>query len=151
MSAVAESLPHLSSQPSAPTTPVPAPGLQPVFLVQGLPGFSAHQHYLLEPVGEARYWLRSEEGDGPSFAVIEPHRFIPGFAVRLPEGVARNLGARRPEELKVLAIVTLPRTPEAAPTVNLQGLLVLNEARGLARQVILPDSPFDVQTPLPVH
>lgn len=136
---------------------IPAPSAQeggseprPVFLVQGLPGFPAYQHYLLEPVAEARYWLHAEESEGPSFAVIEPHRFIPGFEMRLPEGVSRQLGARDAADLKVLAIVTLPRTADAPPTVNLQGVVVLNESRGLARQVILTDSPFDVRTPLPV-
>lgn len=128
----------------------PAPAL-PVFVMHGLPGFPTQHHYLLEPVAEARYWLRAEEGHGPDFAVIEPHRFIPDFQPDLPAPVARQLGARDAAELKVLAIVTLPRVPGAAPTVNLQGLLVLNEGRGLARQVILPDSPFGVRTPLPVQ
>lgn len=148
-------MPALASPVAPAPAPTPSPReesteAQPVFLVQGLPGFSAYQHYLLEPVAEARYWLYAEAREGPSFAVIEPHRFIPGFEPNLPEGVSRQLGARNPTDLKVLAIVTLPRSAEAAPTVNLQGILVLNEARGLARQVILTDSPFDVRTPLPV-
>ncbi len=48
-------------------------------------------------------------------------------------------------ELAVLAIVTLPRDHDHAPSLNLQGPLVLNMKQGLGRQLVLQDSRWGVR------
>jgi flagellar assembly factor FliW len=70
--------------------------------------------------------------------------------VELPVSVLQHLGTSTADGLAVLALVTLPRIPDDLPTANLQGLLVVNPARGLGRQAVLPDSPWGVRTPIPI-
>jgi flagellar assembly factor FliW len=48
----------------------------------------------------------------------------------------------------VLAIVTLPRDPGAAATLNLQGPLLLSFSDGTGRQLVLPRSAWGIRHPI---
>ncbi|TVP45365.1 MAG: flagellar assembly protein FliW [Gemmatimonadales bacterium] len=143
MTALAHTLPD----PSPVTAPLQG---TPIFFPNGLHGFPEHRDFRLQSLGMGRYCLRGGDGQGPDFLAIDPASFLPAFRMVLPPWVLRHLGTSEVSALTILAIVTLPREQQGQPTANLQGLLVLNEGRGLGRQTVHPDSPWGVRTPIPI-
>ncbi len=124
-------------------------GPLPLTFPIGLPGFSQYHSFALESVGpEGCYWLRCKETGGPTFLVVDPSIFAPRRRLLLPPELPALMQARELRQLRILAIVTLPREPGEAPTMNLQGLVAINPALGLARQVIVPESGHGVRSRL---
>jgi flagellar assembly factor FliW len=116
----------------------------------GIPGFTSHRSFRLEPAGKALHWLQSGEEHGPDFLVVEPHAFLPDFRVHPEPWMLKSLGVSREEDLVILAVVTLPNEMTELPTMNLQGPILVNPLQCIARQVVLPDSSLGPQTPIPI-
>lgn len=109
----------------------------------GLPGFPACKRFaLIQAERPAFFWLQSVDCGSLTFLLVDPFQVVDDFYVDLPEGELTSLKAEESSQMGVLAIVTLPRSPDDDPTVNLQGLIVLNFRERLARQIILQDSPY---------
>ncbi len=139
-------------QPSEPEIPdVSAEtAIQEILFTEGIPGFSSHRNFLLEPVGGALFWLRSAVPGGPAFLVVEPSAFLPDYRIEPEEWMLASLGVSTTDDLVVLAVVTLPGEASDPPTMNLQGPILINPERHLGRQVILPDSALGTRTPIPL-
>lgn len=140
-------------QPSEHETPNESGGeaLDQILFTEGIPGFSSHRSFNLEPVGGALFWLRSAEPGGPAFLVVDPSAFLPDYRVEPEDWMLASLGVSNTDDLVTLAVVTLPGSPDAPPTMNLQGPILINPDRRLGRQVILPDSAMGTRTPIPVN
>ena len=113
---------------------------------RGLLGFpEAHEFALVPARRDGMFWLQSAEFEALTFLLVDPFRFVPDYSVELGEP---ELGTMIPEshaELLVLAILTLPRSPEAMATANLQGPLALNLRDRRGRQVVVADSSWGVR------
>ncbi len=116
---------------------------------QGILGFPACQRYVLIPAErQSFFWLQSVDCGSLAFLLVDPFALFDDFYVDLAEGDLLPLKAGKESEIGVLAIVTLPRKADEAPTANLQGLLAFNFNRRLGRQIIVQNSSYGVQWPL---
>ncbi|TVR58614.1 MAG: flagellar assembly protein FliW [Gemmatimonadales bacterium] len=123
----------------------------PFSFPEGIPGFASHRSFRLEPVGGPLHWLRSSDDHGPDFLVVEPLAFLPDYRVEPEAWMLASLGVSEPNDLVILAVVTLPSETGEVPTMNLQGPILVNPRRRIGRQVVLPDSPLGPRTPIPVE
>ena len=117
-----------------------------LFLPAGLLGFPACRHYKLEPFepgdgSESPFLLLNAVGHELTFPLIQPASM--GLDYHFPRSaeLLAALGARAPEDLLPLLIVTLRETLEEI-TVNLQGPLIVNPTAALGAQLVLEDQPL---------
>ena len=115
---------------------------------EGLFGFEdAHGFVLLPAEREGLYWLQSQEFSALTFLMADPFAFVQGFSVDLPDSELAAVEPADAADLAVLAIVTLPRTAEECPTINLQGPVALNVRMRVGKQLVVQDSEYDVRHP----
>ncbi len=115
----------------------------------GILGFPACRGFALVPTERpAFFWLQSLDHPPLTFLLVDPFVAVEGYSVNLPETEIARLGIQTDSEVGVLAVVTLPRTPDAPATVNLQGVIALNFTQRIGRQVVLPDSPWGIRWPV---
>jgi len=127
---------------------LPALGLQDkeIFFPAGLLGFPACRHYKLKPFDpgdgrESPFLLLSAVGDELTFPLIHPVSLDLDYRFSTSPELFAALGARAPEDLLPLLIVTLRETLEEI-TVNLQGPLIVNPLAALGAQLVLEDQPL---------
>lgn len=97
----------------------------------------AHSFALLPTARAGFFWLQSVDFEALTFLLVDPFLLVDGYSVDVGPD---ELGPLEPEdasELLVLTILTLPRDEDDAPTVNLQGPIVLNVVEQLGRQVVI--------------
>jgi flagellar assembly factor FliW len=110
-----------------------------VHFAQGLYGFPACRTFVLvETERQGAYWLQSLEHSALTFLVIDPFPYFADYDVDVPPAELQRLGVREPSDVAVLSIVTMPASPEAPFTANLQAPVVLNVRTRVALQCILP-------------
>lgn len=80
-------------------------------------------------------WMQAVDEPELAFVVISPVEVFGEYELKVAEQDLENIGAGKPDELVVLAIVTIPEDPQNM-TVNLQGPVIINPATGKGRQVI---------------
>ena len=73
------------------------------------------------------------------FALLEPFLFYPDYGFELPDPDSEALGIVRPEDAIVRCVLTLHDGLEET-TANMVAPLVLNQATGRGRQVVLQDA-----------
>lgn len=112
---------------------------------KGLLGFPECREFVLLPSErEHVYWLQSVQYASLAFLLVDPFVFFPGYTVDLAatELVRRPGG---PDEITLLAIVTLPRTRDERPTANLQGPVVIDLRLGQGQQLVIADSSYGIR------
>jgi flagellar assembly factor FliW len=114
---------------------------------KGLLGFPECRSFVLLPSErEHVYWLQSVEYSALAFLMVDPFVFFPGYSVDL---ATTELGAAvSPDEVSVLAIVTLPRERGEQPTANLQGPVVISTRAGTGHQLVITDGTYGIREPL---
>lgn len=110
---------------------------------RGLLGFPECRSFVLLPSERTHvYWLQSMDYSSLAFLLVDPFIFFEGYTLDLG---ATDLHATSPDEVSVLAIVTLPGAAGELPTANLQGPVVINPTRGEGSQVVLSDSSYGIR------
>ena len=112
---------------------------------KGLLGFPECRDFVLLPSErEHVYWLQSVQYSSLAFLLIDPFVFFEGYTVDLAttELMRRPDG---PDEITLLAIVTLPHTREERPTANLQGPVVIDVRLGQGQQLVIADSSYGIR------
>jgi len=108
--------------------------------IAGFPDCSSYA--LLEHVranGEASasvFWLQAMERPFQAFVVTDPWGVFPDYSPEISDADAAQLGLSSFEDARVFAILTVPANPSEI-TVNLRAPIVVNAARGTAKQVVL--------------
>jgi flagellar assembly factor FliW len=108
--------------------------------IAGFPDCSSYA--LLEHVratGEASasvFWLQAMERPFQAFVVTDPWGVYPDYSPEISDADAAQLGLSSFEDARVFAILTVPANPSEI-TVNLRAPIVVNAARGTAKQVVL--------------
>lgn len=115
---------------------------------RGLLGFPECRSFVLLPSERDHvYWLQSVDYSALAFLLIDPFVFFPGYTVDLDTtDVGRRPAA--PDDINVLAIVTLPQRPGEPPTANLQGPIVVDTRVAEGRQIVVPDSRYGIREAL---
>jgi len=112
---------------------------------RGLLGFPECRSFVLLPSERAHvYWLQSLDHSTLALLLVDPFIFFEGYTLDLD---ATELHAASPDEVSVLAIVTLPGAPGELPTANLQGPVVIHTRLSEARQVVLPENSYGIRQP----
>lgn len=122
-----------------------------VQMPKGLLGFETSTDYLLtfNPEEDPFAWLSVEGNTSLAFVVMDPFLAAPDYQPDIPQADVDFLKLTRPEDVLVLAIVTIRENHP--PTVNLKGPIVLNRHTHTGKQVIIANaSAYSVQHPLPV-
>ncbi|MES2358143.1 MAG: flagellar assembly protein FliW [Gemmatimonadota bacterium] len=110
---------------------------------QGLLGFPECRSFVLLPSERSHvYWLQSADYSSLAFLLVDPFMFFEGYTLDLD---ATETHAASPDEVSVLAIVTLPGAPGELPTANLQGPVVINTRLSEGSQVVLAESSYGIR------
>ncbi len=115
---------------------------------RGILGFERLVQFVFLPQEETAPFrqIRAPE-DGTTFVVIDPFIVKPDYQPFIPDRDVRLLEIDDADDVIVLNIVTIHRTPLNA-TINLRAPLVVNAKRGLAAQVVLEDDAYPLRFPL---
>jgi flagellar assembly factor FliW len=109
----------------------------------GLFGFpDCSSFVLLGAERDGLFWLQSADFSSLTFLLVDPFPLFPGYGVDLTDSDMADLAVQGPDEVSILAIVTLPGSIEEMPTANLQGPLALNMRTRTAKQIVLEEDGF---------
>jgi flagellar assembly factor FliW len=113
-----------------------------------IPGFPALRRFaLVDTQRDDLVWMQSVDDAGVTLLLADPFRAVAGFEVELP---AADLAAfdTLPDGDALLVLVVVQLNDGAPSTANLQSPIVIDRARCLGRQVVLPDSRFGMHHPI---
>lgn len=117
----------------------------------GLYGFESCTSFALVAAGrDGLWWLQSTERAELAFLLADPFQFFPGHEVDVPDAELAHLDATPNSVLMALVIVTLPARPGEPATANLRAPLVIDAARRIVRQVVLPDETLSLTAPIDI-
>jgi flagellar assembly factor FliW len=112
---------------------------------KGLLGFPECRSFVLLPSErEHVYWLQSVDYSSLAFLMIDPFVFFDGYTVDLA-AADLSRSTTSPDDVTVLAIVTLPQPGSDTPTANLQGPVVIDARHGEGHQVVISDSRYGIR------
>lgn len=128
--------------------PITATDDELVVFPRGVLGFpDCRRFVLLESAFDGIFWLQSADHSALTFVLADPFRFVPEYAVDVGAGLRAELRAVQPSDIAVFSIVTLAVDSAEAPTMNLQGPLLINLTQRLALQQVVSESRFGVAVP----
>ncbi len=108
---------------------------------QGLYGFEGFTDFTLSlSEVESILRLQSDEDSGLSFFMIDPFLFFNTYEIDVDDETVAILDIDNPEDVYVLAIITIAQVKPAIVTANLQGPVVINRKNKKARQIVLLDT-----------
>lgn len=112
---------------------------QRLYFPYGLVGFEHLKDYaLMDAKQPPFYWLQSIDVQDLAFIMIDPLLFRPDYQIDVPEEELQEIGVDGPENLLILAIVTVPEE-QRKMTANLLGPVLINRAKKIGRQSISRD------------
>jgi flagellar assembly factor FliW len=114
-----------------------------LFLPKGILGFSQLSKYVIIEKDEYEpfKWLQSVEESDIAFVIVDPTFFFPDYKLELHEKELEELNFQQMKELTPYVIVTVPPDPSQM-SADLLGPLVINSKKRIAKQVVMPDSPY---------
>lgn len=116
---------------------------------QGVYGFEECRSFIMvEAQLRGFYWLQSTDRASLLFFLANPFTQVENYEVEMDAASEQSLGSSDPDEVSVLAIVTLPRNSQEVATMNLQGPIAINTVNRRARQLVLSDNRWGCKHPL---
>jgi len=115
----------------------------------GMLGFAERRFILLSPDNKGSFfWFQSVDNPALAFVVTDPTTFVPGYEVTLtPDEYDRLKLDPESAEVILLAVTTMAR--EAMDiTINLQGPIVVNPVKMMAKQIVLEIGKYGIKHPL---
>ena len=114
----------------------------------GMIGFPDRRFIMLSPDNNGQFfWLQSAENPELAFVVTDPATFVPGYEVNLSSEEYMKLRHAPESELILLAVVTMAQDVMDI-TLNLQGPIVVNPEKMIAKQIVLEDGKYGTRHPL---
>lgn len=113
---------------------------QIVKIPDGLFGFEDYKNFALVDSDYPPFvWLQSIDDSNLAFLIIDPFLICSDYEADIDDESLRKIGVETPEDIVVMAIVTIPSTGNEV-TANLLGPIVINRQSNICAQVILSDS-----------
>jgi flagellar assembly factor FliW len=114
-----------------------------LFLPKGILGYSQLCKYVIVEKKEQEpfKWLQSVEDSDVAFVIVDPTLFYPNYKLEVHEKELEELNFQQTKDLIIYVIVTLPPDPSQM-SADLLGPLVINSKKGIAKQVVMPNSPY---------
>ncbi len=115
---------------------------------EGFVGFRDQTRFqlIVDPACPQVHWFQSETLPDLAFGLINPSLIVPEYRVELRPGDRDALELVDGQSPRILVI--LNNVEECGLTVNLQGPIVLNDTKRLARQLVLTSSRHAVRYPI---
>jgi flagellar assembly factor FliW len=114
---------------------------------EGLLGFEEYTEFELSESEYAPcFRLQSLKDSALSFFVIDPFLIRKDYEADIDDQALKNIGITAPNDMLVLAILTLPRDGREV-TVNLQGPLIINKLTNTGFQAVLNDARWTTKHP----
>ncbi|WP_084201321.1 flagellar assembly protein FliW [Geobacter pickeringii] len=118
-----------------------------IAMPEGMLGFDEKRFVLLTPPNLGPFcWLQAVDNPDLAFVVVDTKNCIPDYTLRLTAEEFEKLQLAENGEAIFLAIVTMSSDPFAI-TVNLQGPIVLNPERMIAKQIVLEGGKYSTKYP----
>lgn len=115
-----------------------------VVFPEGILGFAGFTRYLLfpNPTGGPLLWLQSVEDGSLAFIVCQPQLFKPDYKISIHPKDLDGIELEKQEDGAVYTIMVVPPDNPRAMTANLQGPVIINIKRRLAKQVVLVNADY---------
>ena len=110
---------------------------------KGVLGFSQLTRYVILERKEFTpfKWLQSLEDPNVTFVILDPLKLFPNFKLEINEKELEELNYTNSRDLVTYVIITVP--PDASlASADLLGPLVINPKKRLAKQAVMPNSPY---------
>lgn len=118
-----------------------------ITMPEGMLGFAEKRFFLLTPPNLGPFcWLQAVDNPDLAFVVVDTKNSVPDYTLRLTAEEFERLQLTENSEAIFLAIVTMASDPFAI-TVNLQGPIVLNPERMIAKQIVLEGGKYSTKHP----
>jgi len=113
---------------------------------QGIPSFLDEQQFYIMPFADDSLFfiMQSVRTPALAFVVVSPFDFFQNYSIKLSDPIIEALEIEKQEDVVVYTILTIAE-PFQNTTANLQGPIVINEAKKLGKQVILSDSTYQTK------
>ncbi|MFH1336072.1 MAG: flagellar assembly protein FliW [Candidatus Zixiibacteriota bacterium] len=110
---------------------------------KGILGFSQLIRYvILEKEEIAPFkWIQSVEDPNVAFVIMNPVQFFPNYKLEINEKELEELNYTNSRDLIAYVIVNIPQDISLA-SADLLGPLVINSKKRLAKQAVMPESPY---------
>jgi flagellar assembly factor FliW len=114
-----------------------------IIFPKGILGFSQLTRYVVVEKDEFLpfKWFQSVEDPKVAFVIIDPRRFFPNYKLEINEKELEELNYTNSSDLITYVIITV--TPDVnLASADLLGPLVINPKKRLAKQAVMPNSPY---------
>jgi flagellar assembly factor FliW len=111
-------------------------------------GFTEKRFIVLLPDNYGQFfWLQSVDNPALAFVVTDPLSFIQDYEVKLTSEEYKKLKLTPESEVILLSLVTMAQDVKDI-TINLQGPIVVNPEKMVAKQIVLEDGKYKTKHPL---
>jgi flagellar assembly factor FliW len=112
----------------------------------GMLGFPGMVRYvILDHSRESPFkWLQSVDNPSIAFVITDPLIFIPHYRISLNSIEMSEIEIEDPEKAICFVVVNIAKDYSLI-TLNLQGPVIVNTEKGLAKQVVLLDSSYSIR------
>jgi len=111
-------------------------------------GFSEKRFIVLLPDNYGQFfWLQSVDNPALAFVVTDPVSFVQDYEVKLTSEEYKKLKLKPESKVIILSLVTMAQDVMDI-TINLQGPIVVNPEKMLAKQIVLEDGRYKTKHPL---
>jgi flagellar assembly factor FliW len=110
---------------------------------KGILGFSQLTRYVIlerEEIAPFK-WIQSVEDPNVAFVIMNPVQFFPNYKLEINEKELEELNYTNSRDLIAYVIVNIPQDISLA-SADLLGPLVINSKKRLAKQAVMPESPY---------
>ena len=117
--------------------------------VDGVPGLEQYRKYALLQFEESYpiVWLQSMDDTGICLPVLDTFSVLPDYVFDIDESDVKSLELKEPEDIHVVSVVVIPDNIKGM-TVNLAAPIIINTVTGLAKQIVLSGSEYNVRAPV---
>lgn len=113
---------------------------------QGIPSFLEEKSFFILPFAENSpfYILQSAQTPALAFVIVSPFDFFSDYSAKISDQNIETLEIDNKEDVLLYVILTI-QEPFSNTTANLQGPIIINNAKKIGKQVILSDSPYQTK------
>ena len=113
---------------------------------EGLLGFENLTQFFIVDPGDSTLilWLQSTEDNSVAFPIIEPKIFKPDYIAKLLPADMAAVQLDTMSDAKIYSIITIP-SDITTMSANLKAPIVINNAKKVARQIVLQDNKLSVK------
>jgi len=113
---------------------------------EGLLGFESLNRFFVVDPGDSTLilWLQSADDAKVAFPIIEPKIFKPDYVAKLMPADMNSVNLESLGDAKIYSILTIPATVTDM-SANLKAPIVINNAKKIAKQIVLQDSKLSVK------